>query len=214
MKKITKIEYQKNNKDRVNIYLDNEYSFAVYLEVFIKYSLKKSMEIDSEFIENVLFEEERIKYYNYAIKWLSTRPRTEKEVNDKLKEKGCNEDTIFYVIDQLKKNKYINDEEYTEMFINSKINTSTCGKIKIQEDLKKKGIDNCVIKEKIASVLFEDEMEIAHKLAEKKLKTIEKLDMHKKIYRLNNFLISRGFSYEISKKIVNDLVHKNYQYND
>jgi regulatory protein len=41
MKKITKIEYQKKNKERFNIYIDDEYGFAVDISILIKYSLKK-----------------------------------------------------------------------------------------------------------------------------------------------------------------------------
>ena len=33
MPKITKIEIQKNNKDRVNIYLDGEYALAINAEL-------------------------------------------------------------------------------------------------------------------------------------------------------------------------------------
>ena len=32
---ITKIEVQKNNKDRVNIYVDNKYAFAAFIDTII-----------------------------------------------------------------------------------------------------------------------------------------------------------------------------------
>ena len=35
MPKVTKIEVQKNNKERVNIYVDNKYAFAVFIDTII-----------------------------------------------------------------------------------------------------------------------------------------------------------------------------------
>lgn len=38
---ITKVEVQKNNKNRVNVYVDEEYAFSCAAEVVYKYDLKK-----------------------------------------------------------------------------------------------------------------------------------------------------------------------------
>ena len=71
MKKITKIEYQKKNKDRVSVYLDDNYAFGIDLNIMIKYSLAKNMELEDDFISEILKAEEEINAYNYAISVLS-----------------------------------------------------------------------------------------------------------------------------------------------
>ena len=38
---ITKVEVQKNNKNRVNVYVDEEYAFSCAAEVVYKYDLKR-----------------------------------------------------------------------------------------------------------------------------------------------------------------------------
>jgi regulatory protein len=38
---ITKISAQKNNEERVNIFLDEKYAFSVDLDVLVKFDLRK-----------------------------------------------------------------------------------------------------------------------------------------------------------------------------
>jgi regulatory protein len=85
MKKITKIEYQKKNKERFNIYIDDEYGFAVDISILIKYSLKKGMELDDALIDEILLSEEEISVYNYGISVLSRYFKSEYELRLKMK---------------------------------------------------------------------------------------------------------------------------------
>ena len=48
---ITKIEVQQHNKNRVSIFLDQEYAFSIALETAMKHSLKKGMELDDNQIK-------------------------------------------------------------------------------------------------------------------------------------------------------------------
>ena len=59
MAKITKIEVQKKNKERVNLFLDEEYAFSLSMELVYKEGLKKNQEIDAKRLE-LLAEEESI----------------------------------------------------------------------------------------------------------------------------------------------------------
>ncbi|MCC5424208.1 recombination regulator RecX, partial [Clostridium botulinum] len=43
---ITKIEVQKRNKDRVNVYIDEEFNFACSSELIYYHNLKKGKVID------------------------------------------------------------------------------------------------------------------------------------------------------------------------
>jgi hypothetical protein len=88
MKEITKIEYQKNNKERFNIYLNDEYGFSVDISIMIDYSLKKGMVLDDGLIEDILRAEEKISVYNYGISVLSRCARTEYELRLKMQIKG------------------------------------------------------------------------------------------------------------------------------
>jgi len=206
MKKITKIEYQKKSKDRVSIYLDDNYAFGIDLNIMIKYSLKKNMELEDDFISEILKAEDEISAYNYAISVLSRNQKSEKQLRQKMQDKGYDPQFIENAITKLKQQKYIDDERYSEMFINDKINISKDGKLKIKEALKSKGIDRLIIDEKLQEITTDEEIKRAYLLGNKKLKSIKEEDTRKKRVKLANYLITKGFEYAAVKKAVSKLL--------
>ena len=206
MKKITKIEYQKKNKDRLNIYLDEDYAFSVDMNVMIKYSLAKNMELEEDFISEILETEERTKAYNYAVSLLARAPKSEKQLRLKMQDKGYDLQFIDNAVNKLKEQRYLDDEKFSEMLINSKINISKDGKLKIKEALYNKGIDRQIINEKLDSVSDEEELNRAIMLGNKKLESIKETDTRKKIVKLSNFLINKGFEFGTVKKAVSRLM--------
>lgn len=84
MKKITKITRQKNNDERYNIFLDEEYAFAVDEAVLIQFELKKGKVLDEFDIGDITYEEEIRKAFNKALQFLSFQMRSEHEVKEKL----------------------------------------------------------------------------------------------------------------------------------
>lgn len=209
MKKITKIEFQKKNKDRVNIYLDDSFAFGVNLNIMIKYSLAKNMELEDEFIDEILKAEEENNVYNYALSILSRQSKSEKQLKAKMIEKGYDQQFIDNVIIKLKQQRYLDDERYSEMLINSKINFSKYGRRKIKEALYEKGINKEIIEEKLSFVLEEDEERRAYLLGEKKLRALKEEDTRKKMFKLSNYLINKGFEFSVVKKVVSKLFNNN-----
>lgn len=208
MKKITKIEYQKNNKNRVNIYLDDNFAFGVDFNILIKYSLKKNMELEEKFIEEILKAEEEINVYNYALSVLSRNSKSEKQLRAKLNEKGYDSQFIDNAIFKLKQQKYLDDERFSEMLINNKINVSKYGKRRIKESLYEKGIQREIIDEKIKELSDEDELERACLIGVKRLKTLKEEDTRKLSIKLSNYLINKGFEYSTVKKAVSKLLDR------
>ena len=72
---ITKIQVQKHDKERYNIYIDKgfgeEYGFSVDGHTLVKYNLRKGMEVDEFELSTILFDEEIRKAYLQAISYLS-----------------------------------------------------------------------------------------------------------------------------------------------
>lgn len=211
MKKITKIEYQKKNKDRFNIYLDEEYAFAVDINILIKYSLKKDMALSDDLIDDILKAEERISVYNYGLSVLSRGAKSEYELKIKMQDKGFDSGLIDNALNLLKDQKYLDDERYCEMFINDKINISKYGIRKIKEALFYKGIDRKIIDEKIKNISAEEEEARAFQLGKKKLAAIKEEDTRKKGMKLSNYLIGKGFEYETVKKVVRNLMNIGFE---
>ncbi len=203
---ITKIEIQKRNKERVNIYLDDEYAFSISAELVYKENLKVKDVVDTEKLKSVADKESYVRCKNSALKIIERSYKTEKEVVEKLQMKGYEEKHIESAVQFLKEYKFLNDDYYAEAFIKDKLTSK--GSMRIKQDLMKKGIPREVIEEKLEGIDKDDERETAKVLAEKKLRVIRKSenDTYKISGKLYRFLISKGYTYDVVKEVVKDVM--------
>lgn len=206
MSVITKIEIQKKNKERVNIYLDGEYAFSISAELIYKENIKVKDVVDVERLKSVADKESYIRCKNSALKIIERSYKTEKEVIEKLKIKGYEQKHIEESIKFLKEYKFLNDDYYAEAFIRDKL--SSKGSQRIRQELIKKGISRDTIEKKLYGIDKDTEKNTARELANKKLRVIQKSEKdHYKISgKLYMFLISRGYTYDVVKEVVKDVM--------
>lgn len=206
MSRITKIEIQKRNKERVNLFLDGEYAFSLSAELVYKESLKVNGNVDGIKLKALAEKETKIRCKNSALRIIEKNYKTEKEVRDKLKLKGYDEIAISESIKFLKEYNFLNDNSYTKMFIKDKLNTR--GSNKIKYELIKKGVSKEIIEKELLNVDREDEKTVALNLAKKKIVTIKKneSDNYKASGKLYRFLISKGYNYDVVKDVVKEVM--------
>ena len=99
---ITKIECGKRNKDRVNIYIDEEYAFSVDMEIVYKEGLKVKDSVDYDKLKKVIEEDNYIKCKNAAIRIIERSYKSEKEIKDKLLKKEFDNKTVNRTLSFLK----------------------------------------------------------------------------------------------------------------
>lgn len=199
--KISEISKQKNNDERYNVFIDGNFLFSASMEDIIKNSLKVGMEISSDDLENIIEKCELSKAYNYALFILNRKEYTSKEIINKLNRKSFSESTINKVIDKLSVYGIIDDEGFANKYARDSVNFKKSGIKKIQYNLINKGIDQNIVR----NISIDEDVQFnnALELASKKLKTIEsKPNPREKIYR---FLLSRGYEYDLIRKVINKL---------
>ncbi|EEA84357.1 recombination regulator RecX [Peptacetobacter hiranonis] len=203
---ITKIEAQKRSKDRVNIYVDEEYFMAVYAELVYTHSLKKGMEIDKDSLESLLHDEIYMKAKNKALSILSKSDQSEKKLREKLLN-DYDENIVEEVIEFLKGYKLINDNLLAEKIVHDNMNLSKFGKNKIKQNLYNKGIAASDIQDAISQIDPDEEYENAKYLAEKRLKRLKGEDKNKINQKIYQHLAYKGFSYDIIKRVLRELLN-------
>jgi len=203
---ITKIEIQKKNKERVNLFLDGEYAFSLSVELVYKEGLNKNEEIDSEKLKILAEHESLIRCKNSALRIIEKSYKTEKEVRDKLILKGYEDNSINKSIEFLKEYNFINDSNYTKAFISDKLKSQ--GSQKIKYTLIQKGISKDKIEEELSNLNKENEKNIALNLAKKKLDIIKKKenDNFKISGKLYRYLISKGYGYDVTSEVVKEVM--------
>ncbi|WP_426349518.1 recombination regulator RecX [Alloiococcus sp. CFN-8] len=205
---ITKLEVQKKNKNRINIYIDDEYKFACDEEIVYRYKLTKGKKVDVKEIEDIAEEDNFIKGKNYAFRIIEKSYKTKSQVIDKLISRGYDEKIINKIMRLMEEYNLIDDKVYVKAYI--KDNLSKQGKMKLLYNLKSKGIKEEIIQSELKNIDDNSLEEAAYNLAEKKYQQLIKreTDAFKITQKLSTFLLSRGYGYDMIKKVSRRLLEQ------
>lgn len=153
------------------------------------------------------------KFYLKAVYFLKYRPRSEKEVRDKLIEKKAPKEIIDQVIQKLIEQRFLNDREFAQMWYRSRMALRPKSQFVIKRELIQKGIGTEIIEELLANK--EDQkrtdLEQAKKLLEKQAKKYAGLPQQEQYQKLGAFLGRRGFDWDTIRQVIDE--HFKLQYN-
>lgn len=203
---VVSINYNKI-KEVFEVIFDNEMIVFLNYNIFEKYKVS----VDKYFSDEEIIE---MKYFSdiqnaklIAIKYISGKLKTKYEVKLKLKEKSFTDDIINEVIEILENEEYLNDRLYCEVFIDEKKRLNGYGKNKIKTLLIQKGISKNIFEDFLDNFEYEDEFYNALKMAEKKLSLLSNEDDKlKKRSKITNYLLYRGFSFDIIKDVLKEIL--------
>ncbi len=136
-----------------------------------------------------------------ALRLLAIRPRSESEIRTRLSQKFSTQ-TVAEVLEKLKSDNLINDSQFASWLVESRSRSRPKAIRVLKRELAQKGIDQNLIDESVMSI---DELELAQKLLEKKMKIwsgLSRRDLWKKSVQ---FLSFRGFSYSVIEKALKSL---------
>lgn len=191
--RITAISPQKHNANRVNIHLDDEYAFS--LSRIVAAWLQTGSLIDDEKIDRLKAEDELEKAYQRALNWISYRTRTEVEIKTRLEKLSIPPAFIQIVIERLKRNQLIDDEEFAVRWIQERNNNHPRSKKALAFELKQHGVDSEIIEDTIKSV---DDSQQAYLSALKKARQLKDLEWFEYRQKMLRYLAGKGFSFGTS----------------
>lgn len=202
-KKITQIQVQKKRKNRCSIFLDDEYAFGLDQEIIFQFGLKKGDVLTEQQIEEIVLNEEKKRAKDRALNFLSYRDRSEKEIRTKLKDVGYEEKIIDWVIAELKRLKFLDDQRFAHSFAQSQMIIRPMGEYFLKRELKQKGLDAELIEQTVEKVYEEkDQVSVALELAQQRKKRYANVDVMKAKKRVSDFLLRRGFSWDIVSEVL------------
>jgi regulatory protein len=205
---ITRIE--KKDNTNVIIYLDNGEKIYLAYEVILKNGLRKGVEISESHFHLLITENQKYFIKKKAYDYLGKRIHSAYELRTKLLRKKYDSDLINEIIDELKIGKYVDDSKFAEIFTEEKIKLKSWGKTKLKSELAKRGITLDIISNVLLEIfpLELEEFELAFQLAEKKFDSLKNRNLEKRklIQKMYSFLLSKGYNFDISKKVVEKLL--------
>ena len=200
---------QKKNDNNVIVLLDNDQKLFLSYEVLLKNGLRKGSEISDSHFDFLVKENQKYFIKQKAYTLLGKRLHSVSELRTKLRQKKYDQDLIQITIDELLDSRYLDDTKFAEMFSEEKLRLKLWGKIKLKSELMKKGVSSAIItavlEEKFPAV--EEELDNASQLVKKKYNSLKNRNMEKQklVKRLYAFLISKGYSYDISRQAIEKL---------
>lgn len=147
-------------------------------------------------------EDNRQLAFNFALRYLSLRSRSTKEVFDYLVRKHFTEASINPALQKLTEMKFLNDDNFAEMWVESRQKYKHRSKLILKQELRQKGINSTTIDKTLNEA--QDDFEIAKAAYDKKKKTIGHLPPEEFRKKMGGFLSRRGYSWEIISKLIKD----------
>lgn len=161
---VTGLEAHQQDKERVMLFLDDEYALDLPLMEAGRLSRGQAL-TDSEVAE--LADAESLqRAYDQALRYLSYRPRSTEEVRRHLAKKQVADSLIAGVIERLRKRDYLDDMAFARFWISNRDRFKPMGSRALRFELRQKGIDDEIVDALLAEV---DEEATAFQAAQSRL---------------------------------------------
>ena len=196
MKTITALKQQKKNLQRVSVYTDGEYTFG--LSKIVAAWLTIGQQLSDEKIVELQSLDEIEQAYQKALNFISYRPRSTKEVRDKLKKQEFPDLTIEKILTKLHEKQFLDDHRFAIEWVENRCAFKPRSRFLLRRELFQKGISEENIEQALENV---DDFEMALKAIENKMHRFARYDQETFRKKLLAFLSYRGFHYSISAEI-------------
>lgn len=199
---ITSVEKNRKHKDRLSVFVDGSFAFTISEEDYLSLNLYEKSEITEETIEyiksTVNFRDARSK----AVRYLTLKIRTEKEVQDKLKDEGFDRECISRVINELKAIGYINNQLYAQKYVFDRSKLKPMSKRMMKQELLSKGVSEEIADEVLSDWKAEDS-DVARNLVKRRFGKYDLSD-EKILRKAYMFLAHRGFTRDIIREVLRE----------
>ncbi len=193
--KITALEVQKKNPDRVSVYLDGR--FALGLPAIVAARLVRGQFLTDAEIEALQDRGEVETAYNKVLDYLSYRPRSRAEVEAYLQKRGVAEPQREPIVERLERAGLLDDEAFAQFWVENRERFRPRGLRALRYELRGKGVGEETIEQALAAV---DTSESAYRSASKKARQLKHLDQKTFYRKIVEYLARRGFEYEVARE--------------
>ena len=195
--KVTALKVQKHHPNRVNVYLDNEFSFG--LSRITAAWLKVGQQLSSSKIAKLQAQDEREVAYMKALRFLDYRPRSRAEVRKNLEKHAIAPEVITDVFKRLERSGLVNDERFAQDWVKNRSEFRPRSRRALAYELHQRGLADSAIRKALEGI---NEETLAYQAAAKQARRYRDLSERDFRNKLGSYLARRGFSYEIIKDVV------------
>jgi regulatory protein len=201
-RQITAIQVQKHDPDRLNIELDGEFAFG--LSRIVAAWLKVGDFLSEDRINTLIESDTSEVAYQKATRFLDYRPRTEKEIRQRLNQKGFRSLEIDQVIQRLKRANLVQDEQFAKMWVENRNDYHPRSQRLMRYELRNKGVSEELIESALADSAEDIELATRAAMHYSRKLSFQNRELFEK--KLSAYLARRGFSYGTIAPVIRDLI--------
>ncbi len=195
---ITNLSIQKG---RVRISAEGRQDFLIPLSVFRKQPISQGDVLDMDVYAQGLAPLLYRHALDRAVKYLTVRARSRKEVTTHLERYGYPDDTVEMALLKLEKTGVLNDTDFAEQWARAR-SEKGLGKRMIARDLYQKGICSETAETALHELDEAQQLRKARELAEKWLPRYQNEDCREAARKLMQALVRRGYDWETARTAV------------
>jgi len=209
MSKITELREGRGREKRTQVFLDGSLAFSLQADVAAQENLQVGQELTSQQIAQLTDADRLQRCLNASTRYLGYRPRSESELRLRLRRHGFDSNSIETVLTKLREQEYLDDVAFARFWKDDRNAFSPRSQRLIQRELRQKGVNEEIIEQVVTTI---DEDESAYRAAINRYRRWTLTDYQQFRRRLGNYLLRRGFSYEVINRTMERLWQE-YNYN-
>jgi regulatory protein len=207
--KITSINVQKRDNNRVNVCVDGKYRFSLDTYQLIELGIKTGREYSEDELIALEQESQFGKIYGRALEYCLMRPHSAREVQQYLYRKtrlkrdkkgelqpGVSTDITARVFERLTEKGYVDDQKFARYWVENRSLGKGISKRKLTSELMIKGVKNTIINHLLSETERSDTEEIQKIIAKKR-------SHYPDDKKLIVYLARQGFDYDEIKQAIN-----------
>ncbi len=194
---ITEIRGQKRRKDRVSIFIDDRYALSMSRLSLISTGLSVGQEVSDKQLNELGAEDTLEEAMNAALRFLGQRPRSEREVRMRLRQRRLGDEVVDTTLSRLRERGLVHDGEFARFWVENRTSFRPVSRRMLDRELRQKGVDGDVSTELLEEL---DDGEGAYRAGLKKSRSLRRSDRDAFRKKMLTFLRGRGFSYSISSE--------------
>ncbi len=195
---VTAVE-QKPRRRRVHVFVDGEFVLALGARLATEHGVVPGRELSRAEILALKEAEARRGALESAVRLLSYRARSERELGDRLARKGFARPAIDAALERLLELGYLDDAAFARLWTKNRQTTGPRSRRLLTVELRRQGVAQSAAEEATADVSDE---EAAYDATRRRMKALRGLEYARFRERLGSFLTRRGFGYDVARGVI------------
>lgn len=223
---ITALKADPMDPDKVHVFIAGKHAATVSLDVAAQERLTVGQECPPARLERLHSAQELNDIYQRALAFLSYRPRSAREVEQRMRRKGFDPEQVAGVMDKLRAGNYIDDREFARFWVGNRMTFSPRGPRLLRSELRQKGVPADIVDE-VLNEQAEGQKEIVQQaeeanaeydvavdeplagtdlanalaLSRKRMRAYGSLEPQAAKRRLSGFLARRGYGFDVIEQV-------------